>query len=547
MNEIRHQAEWRRWAWLGAAGALLFVLFQVLPATSDSSFRDQTEPVIAKREAERQASDFASRHFGAAPLSAHAVHQSDRLMYGYLMKEKLYEPFRHDYEARFPTDTYQATLRLPDRKTLFVHVHMTSGEIVGWRLFNDSLAEETAALEESKTLDMARAFAETRGFRAEELREGYVNRAGEAVLEPQGYRIGEARLRLVIGIGTTDKGQPVVTKYKAVFEVPERYQAYVAGQDRLASRLTLFGNLLISGVMAIVAAVIAVLYRKRISFGRGVVLTLLFLACYLVNQFNMADGMRASFGEDPRAELLYTGGMALTVVLTVLLGFAVYFSLVAGDGLWRAQGRGLWPKFGEAGFGAHVWQSMKMSYLFALILLGAQTVILFALERSTGAWSTSDPAQSPYNLRIVWLYPLLAWAAAISEEAVYRLFGIGLLRKWLRSTFAAALVPTVIWALGHVAYPIYPATTRLIELTVIGLAMSWLFLRYGFITAVFTHAIMNSILMAVSLVFLGSAANLATAAVYLALPVAVAWVLKRLHDKKSGRHPQFTVPPEAPR
>jgi membrane protease YdiL (CAAX protease family) len=128
----------------------------------------------------------------------------------------------------------------------------------------------------------------------------------------------------------------------------------------------------------------------------------------------------------------------------------------------------------------------------------------------------------------------MAWCAAISEEAVYRLFGIGLLKKWFKNTFVAALIPTIIWALGHVTYPIFPSTTRLFELTIIGLAFSFMFVRYGFITVLFAHAVFDSIMMAISLMFMGSAVNILTGIIYILLPIPIAWSI-RWFDKRTPK------------
>jgi len=105
-------------------------------------------------------------------------------------------------------------------------------------------------------------------------------------------------------------------------------------------------------------------------------------------------------------------------------------------------------------------------------------------------------------MRYAWLLPIVAWLAGISEEAIYRLFGITMLKKIVRNTFVACLITTLIWALGHTLYPIYPISTRPIELTVIGLLFSYIFLRYGFITAMFSHVVFDSILMGATLIWL---------------------------------------------
>ena len=47
--------------------------------------------------------------------------------------------------------------------------------------------------------------------------------------------------------------------------------------------------------------------------------------------------------------------------------------------------------------------------------------------------------------------------------------------KIVRNTFVASLITSIIWALGHTLYPIYPVISRPIELVIIGLLFSYIF------------------------------------------------------------------------
>lgn len=218
-------------------------------------------------------------------------------------------------------------------------------------------------------------------------------------------------------------------------------------------------------------------------------------------------------------------GFVIQGVLTLLIAASIYFSLVGGDGLWRKQGINLWARAKEPEYGRHVLSSMQNGYLWAMILLGTQSVIFLLLERVFGTWSTTDASQSAYNMIYPALFPLLAWVAGIGEEAVYRLFGIPMLKKIFRSTFIASLLSSIIWAFGHTLYPIYPVYSRPIELAIIGLMFSFVFLRYGYITAMFTHVIFNSILMSLSLMLMGGALNWSAGIFYIVLPAIVAFVI----------------------
>lgn len=532
MHQSLLQSDFKRYGWLGIIGAVLFVLVQILPSTADGIFEIQNGTTISKASAEQKAAEFAARQFGQAVVRTHAVYQSESLLYGYLSKERLLDDYNEKYGDRIPTDTFQVTTQLASGETAYIYVHMSEGTVVRWHLF---ALNPNAALTGDKLRQAARSEAERRGFGASGLESGPASGdPGEMVLQPKDVSIGDARLQLHIRAQQKSDGSVVIIRYEPVFTPPAAYTAYVKRQDRLANLLSIGGSLLLSAVLFILAVIYSALYRKVTSFKRGWLISLIFLAFYVINNLNMMDGIRASMGESPNAEVYAVAAMAITMGMTLLLAASAYFSLVAGDGLWRAMGRSLWPRAGERGYGEGVWNSMKLAYVLGFILLGLQSIILIVLEQTTGAWSTTDVTQSAFNFAYPVLLPLLAWCAAIQEEAVYRLFGIGLMRKWLRNPYVASLIPAVIWALGHVTYPIYPATTRLIEVTVLGMLFSFIFLRYGFIAAVFTHAVMDSILMSSSLLFMDKPLYIAAGIAYMLAPVAVAWVVRASSRGRGG-------------
>ncbi|MBB3108397.1 hypothetical protein FHS18_000425 [Paenibacillus phyllosphaerae] len=539
MNQLDLKPDWTRYTWTALVCAIIYLFVQVLPATVGSFTGTGTAQVITKQAAEQAAAQFIQAQFGEQPISTHTVHQSDSLFYGYLSKEDLLEDYDKRYDADFPTDTFQVTAKLPDESRFYVYVHMETGKVVAWNKPDASIDEQLSA---DQWQDEAIAYAEQRGFQSGSLTVKDTGVSDVLTLEVKGEQAHEANLTLKIRMIQLASGQFAVAEYKPEFTVPASYTSYVKEQDKLANGLSLIGSTLMSFVLFVLAIVYAVLYRKQTSFNRGWLLTALFLLIYMANNWNMLDGLVANYGEDENAFLYAVTGMAIQSIITVLLAASVYFSLVAGDGLWRSMGKQLWPRMGEAGYGQHVWDSMKLGYLIAFILLGIQTVIFIVLELSTDAWSTTDVMQSPYNFAAPWVFPALAWCAAISEEVVFRLFGIGLLRKWFKNAFVASLIPTIIWALGHVTYAIYPSTTRLIELTILGLLFSFFFLRYGLITVIFAHAVLDLIMMALSLMFLGSAGNIIIGLFYMVTPVLVAALIRWWANKK-GRARDITAPP----
>lgn len=548
-NESSLQADipWSRAIILAAIGTLIFLLLQVMPAIYNEAAGKGLSAVISKGQAEEAAKAFVHAHYGEQATRAHVVYQADKLLPGYLDKAKKMDEFTAQYDKDYPFEMYQAEVYAahPEGNRLyFIYVHMFTGEVVAWN-WHQEPGDSQGLLPGAEAEEAALAFAASRGYHREELVVKGAERDGTIRIGVQGAAIGEATLDLLVRIAEIG-GKPAAVGFKPDFQVPASYKDYVASQDKLAERLSLFGYLLLSAVLGILAIIYAILYRRHSSFARGSVITAIALAIFIAYLYNSADGFRAMGGEVANLGIITAGMIIFYILFTSAQAAGVYFSLVAGDGLWRSMGRKLWPRFREPGYGDHIWNSMKLSYLLALVLLGLQSAIFLVLQMSVGMWGTTDVTQSPLNTATLFIMPLLAWYAAIFEEAVFRLFSISLLKKWLKNSFIACLIPAFIWALGHVSYPIYPSTTRMIELTIIGVIFGYIMLKHGFITALFTHAILNTILMGLQLCLTGEAGHIIAALAYLVLPLAIAWIIRFWHGRKQAALPTPTLRPEAP-
>jgi membrane protease YdiL (CAAX protease family) len=530
--------EWRRFLWAAIACFIIYAAVDIAPMFASIASGELHTKVIEKSTAESRATAFAEKQTGLKVKSAKAVHQTDKIMNGYLSKNKLTKTYADKYDPSFPTDTFQVDLKFSGGSSGFVYVHMQSEKIVAWNLKIDG--DELSSADKEKA---AIEFLTNQSFSEVGIQGNQILENGDWQGEPKAdYAIQDAKLTLHVDARTVD-GRTVITKYKPAFIAPDDYINYVKNQDKIAGFLTGFGYFFMSFVLFVLAIIYAVLYRKFTSFKFGIILTIIYFITYIIMNLNVLDGIRASLGEMDMAGATTTVTAVVTVLLTIPMAGAIYISLIAGDGLWKAQGRDLWPRFGQKGYGDHVWRSVGLAYLFAIILFALQSVIFIALRLTIGTWDTSDATQSPYNMGILWLMPVLAWAAAISEEAVFRFFGIGLFRRWFKNTFAAALLPTFFWALGHVMYPFYPSSTRLIELMIIGLVFSFIFVRYGLITSMFTHAIFNSVAVGLSLLTIGTAPNIISAIFFSVLPVLIAFVIKYFSHKKEKKPSVTTTPP----
>lgn len=508
---------------------LLFILAAFgIAAFLNTGETAESPSVISKAQAVQGARHFLESQFGTRPSSSFVTFQSDTILSGYLQREKLTDTFNQRFGS-YPIDYYQVELSLPaSARKYLINVNMQTGIVFGWERLN-AKPQPLSIRDRSE----ANTWLKAMGYDPNKFT--LISGDGETVwvFENRHDKIGEATLRIRM-----EKSGGVISTFEPSFHLPELFETWMNRQTAAASFMSLI-SLLLSFLLAIAAIIAAVKYRKTASFERGTLLTAFFIVIYAVYNINTYPGYK-SVSAGGLEGLISVFFMQFTILL---MAASIYISFVAGEALWLRSGWQPWPKWRESDFGKHVLDSMGKGYLLCLFILGVQSIVYYLAEQRFDVWSTEDPSSSTYNLLWPGLFPTLAWAAAISEEAVFRLFGIILFKKLFKNTFIAVLIPSFLWAMGHTGYPVYPVYTRLVEVTILGIIFGYAFLKYGLITAIFTHASMDSILMGLSIMDTDHAESLAAGAFYILSPAIVGLLTYWLHGLMKRRsHP--LLPPE---
>ena len=552
---LQLKANFKRLGLLAAIGLILFFVFQIFPATSSQTTDIQSTSFISKEQAAQSARSFAASMADYTLPSDNGrtlvTYQTHSDIYGYMAKTKQLDTYNQKWEAAYPYDVFR--VRLPDEDNggyLNVDVHMRTGKVVGFKRELPSSLYASAEVEQDKnkrnaTIQLAEGniplnekeqlasgiLAEF-GYDAPKLQLETREGEGGLTYTDAAKQIGDSKLELNF---TFENG--AVRSFESVFSVPDEHVNYVQDQTRQANWMTYGGYAFLTFVLGVLAIIYSILTRAHTSFKRGIILSLVYFAASVIGTLNMIP----LFEAQGLSSFMLAFLMLMQTGITLVMSATIYLSLVAGDGMWRKIGLNPWPRAKEPGYGKYVLHSMYSGYLWAFILLGVQSILFFILERSIGSWSTTSADQSTYNMSYAWIFPIMAWMAGIGEETVYRLFGIRMMQKIVRNTFIACLIPTLIWALGHTLYPIYPVITRPIELMVIGLLFSLIMLRHGFIAVVFSHVIFDSLLMGLSLIFMGDILNVSAGIFWIVLPAIVGYVIYRWNPQKKEK-PYVTTP-----
>lgn len=539
---------WRRHSFLiicAIAALIVFCGMELIPILSGSQ-AEAVKHAADRKAAEEAALRFVQERIGEeAELDAFSIYSSERIAFGYLYKEGLIQQVMDDLKDVLPLEYYRVEVK--DSETGNVHyvdINPYTAQPAEWDLQLSGRPLPAAELERIA----AEAAA---GIAGDTLKASLVHtdaEAGEVTFRLDHASIGGAEIELTVRADTAG-----VNGVTVAWSVPPAYVSLVERQDQLASWLSTAATVL-SGIMQLAAVIYVFAHIKQVRLARGVVMSLVFAAFYSVININMYPAWKGVMlemlnGETPPAaglespESLLAGLISMLLItnlFTLTLAIGMYFSAVAGDLMIKQQGWKLWPEWRSEEYGGHVYASVWKGYLFAVIMLGLQAVIYIGAESGFRTWYTIDAMTSANNLLYPFLMPLLAWCAAVSEEAIYRLLGISLLKKLFRFTFPAVLVSSIIWAAMHVSYPVYPFYTRLVEVTLIGIAFSYIYLKHGFLTAIYAHAVVDIIWMGLAIVaHTPTPLHWAAFLLNLIAPAAIAVIVRWRHQRR--RLPQPAV------
>ncbi|MDP5272589.1 CPBP family intramembrane glutamic endopeptidase [Chengkuizengella axinellae] len=507
----------------------VFLTMSVLPSENNEEVLHEDASTISIQQAEEIAMQFVNEQFDVDlnQVEILLTFQTNKQLSGYLQKNKLVSEYNELYGESIPIDYFQVQISNHDvLEKYLVNIDMISGKIISWKM------NAKATMTDDAKQKIAELFIAEQGYNIDNF---YLLPQSDYELSNYIYEsydggIKDAKLQLHLTIM-----QDEVKSFESNFVLPDSFISWMEEQDfkaAIMSWLSIGFNIL----FGIIALIIAIVLRKRISFIKGIWLTLIFLIIYTITNINMYPVYRAmSPIEISNFNAVFI--VCISILIYLILSIILYLTSVAADGLWNNKSKALWPNRKDLSYGQHALKAMGFGYLFAIIILAVQSIFYFIGETFFDVWSASDPSFSPYNFLMPGLMPLIAWAAAISEEIIYRWFGIPLFQKIFRSTIIAVFITSMIWAIGHTAYPIYPAYTRFIEVTIIGLIFGYIFLKFGFMTAVFAHAIVDSILFSLQLLYLDFTKYAFLSLFYIVLPAIVAYIMFKFHHRFKRNRP----------
>jgi hypothetical protein len=361
--------------------------------------------------------------------------------------------------------------------------------------FMDSLGVDLAALERIE------ASSEKKENRTDHYFEWKVS-GYSLEWDPDDPEAGVATLRHLIRVQGDRIGY-----YRHHLKVPEKFSRGVERDAGHGQLLTLVSFVLI--LLTVIAAGIMIVLRSRgahVPWRMFVSVSIIMGTLALLNVIN----------QFPVTKMNYTTGWTYGTYIGFFLAGAVLMALAYS--LWilltgmsgHVMASDTYPKslgsFKDIADGrvasSRVGYSCLIGYGLGLFFLGYLTAFYLFGRKFLGIWI---PADSPYSNVVAyylpWLAPLaVSLMAAVSEEFTSRYFSISFLKKYLKLTPLALLLPAVIWAFAHSSYQVFPVYVRGIELTIGGIIFGIVFIKYDILACIVGHYVVDAVLFAMPLI-----------------------------------------------
>lgn len=297
-------------------------------------------------------------------------------------------------------------------------------------------------------------------------------------------------------IGAKISGNEILSFAKNTFFIPDQFNRYLA-------RIQDTGKIL-SQVVSIVylalftSAVFFMIVRrnhlathmtKRFYLGLmafSFVLSLLSVLNQWQNvlfDYNTTGAFHVYFWELGMQTLVGALFVSVAIIMPGLSGEALHYQ-VSGE---KPEGAFLYY-LRSTFFSRKMAGAILLGYGAWMIMLGIQSVIVSLGQGYAGVWvermwmNNLSTAYLPF-----WAAFTLGFKASFTEELMYRLFAINFGKKILGNTVAAVLISSLIWGFGHSNYPVFPMWFRGIEVTCLGLFLSYIYLRFGIIPVIVAH------------------------------------------------------------
>ena len=485
------------WGVLGITGLVIFILFfsHAFPfASVDIRF--------SKEDALAQARSFVeSKGFDLTDFDHAVIFDSDYYVSAYLQKTQGIKKSNEFIRQGIPVWFWRVRwFKELEKEGFIVDVDPASGEVVQFR--HSVLDDDKGA---DLLLGQARAMAEKEVASQEidlngyELKDSTTRKQRNRtdyyfIWEKKGFKIKEATFRVKVEVYGDTLGI-----YKKYLKVPEGFYRELKKETSFGAVLAMISSIIVF-ILTMTAVFTLIIYNRNISINwkLGLIFGCILATLKLLIFLNNLPLMWSYYPDTMSKAVFLTGSFGNMLNRALMFGFIIFSYGILGELICR-QSKGTKTPLFDALKEKRINFSQSLpicviGYSLGFMFLGYVTLFYLAGTKFFNIWMPPDVEYSNILATAMpFLFPLtIALGAAISEEFTYRWFAVSFLKKSARLAWLAVLIPALIWAFGHSNYPVFPVYARAIELTIFGIALGVVFLKYGLETVLIAHFVINA-------------------------------------------------------
>ncbi|MCB9772365.1 MAG: CPBP family intramembrane metalloprotease [Candidatus Omnitrophica bacterium] len=349
----------------------------------------------------------------------------------------------------------------------------------------------------------------------------------------------------ILSNGVTVSGDEILSFYKYNFKIPDQYYRHMDRIQNVGRNLSLLFR--ITFYILLTASIFYVVVRRNDLVMHSVkkfviILTAGIFVVHIASYFNEFQSILYNYPTTTPMNSYLWRHIVSTLMDTFIAVLTILMPCLAGESMHRE----VFPEKKEGAFLHYIRSTffsrnaasmIMIGYLAAIIMIGIQSTAFYLGQKYLGVWiQYSWMAQLSSSYLPFLAAFVLGTTAGFSEEICFRLFGINIGKKFLKNTFLACLVASVIWGYGHSGYLVFPMWFRGLEVTCMGLFLSYVYLRFGILSVITAHYLFD-VFWGSSAYLLGHspAAQFYGSIVILLLPfafAAVAFIINKKDDER---------------
>lgn len=302
-------------------------------------------------------------------------------------------------------------------------------------------------------------------------------------------------------MAATVSGDEILAYAKNYFEIPEQYKRAMATKQNVGNNISTVVYainliLLVASVYFVAARPnhLAMHLTKKFYLSiAGVCVIFSILSTFnqwqeLLHGYPTTSTMREFILRHLFNMLINALMLSVTLVLPSLSGELLRFEVTP-----QAKQRSFLYYVQTTFFSREVGLLCLLGYCVCIIMLGLQSVIINFGQKYWGVWTAHNWMENLTSAYFPFLAAFIfAFKSSLAEELMYRLFAVNWCQKITNSIFLAILIPAVIWGFNHTAYPVFPMWFRGLEISILGLLMAFVYLKFGIIPVIIGHYLFNA-------------------------------------------------------